>query len=49
MGQWQPNGNVSEEHLQAALRRLDSVRKVLEALNPTIDIEQFHEQYRGKN
>lgn len=44
-GQWQPNGNVSEEHLQAALRRLDSVRKVLEALNPTIDTAGWLEKY----
>lgn len=30
-GQWQPNGNVSDEHLQAALRSLDAVRVALAA------------------
>lgn len=44
-GQWQPNKNVSDEHLQAALKSLDSVRKVLEALNRTIDTAVWLEEY----
>lgn len=37
VGQWQPNKDVSEEHLQAALDSLDSVCKVLAVLNHKIN------------